>query len=313
MPGATPRLDSSAEPGPSAQLSDREFHERADSVLSAIEATLDRWLQEDEIDIDSQRTGGLLELVFPGGSKIVVNTQPPLHELWLAARTGGYHFRFVGGRWIDSRSGGEFFAMLSREISAQAGTMVGVDKEERLATPWTRSLKFRHPWLQLNLLTAFLAAAVVGAFQGTIDRLVILAMFLPVLAGQSGNTGCQALAVTLRGMTLGELKPGAERRLVSKEAWLGCLNGVGVGVAAGVGMFITAAGQHQARPFMLGFVVFLAMIGACVASGVSGALVPLTLKRLGFDPATASSIFLTTATDVVSMGMLLGLAALLVS
>ena len=102
-------------------LTDSEFHARTQSVLSAIEATLDRWLQDDEIDIDSQRTGGLLELVFPGGSKIVVNTQPPLHELWLAARTGGYHFRLIGDRWVDSRSGGEFFAMLSREISAQAG------------------------------------------------------------------------------------------------------------------------------------------------------------------------------------------------
>ncbi len=102
-------------------LTDSEFHARTQTVLAAIEATLDRWLQDDEIDIDSQRTGGLLELVFPGGSKIVVNTQPPLHELWLAARTGGYHFRFVDGRWIDSRSGGEFFDMLSREISAQAG------------------------------------------------------------------------------------------------------------------------------------------------------------------------------------------------
>ncbi|HEX6018541.1 MAG TPA: iron donor protein CyaY [Burkholderiaceae bacterium] len=102
-------------------LSDSEFHARANAILAAIEAALDRWLQADEIDIDSQRTGGLLELVFPGGSKIVVNTQPPLHELWLAARTGGYHFRLVDGRWIDSRSGGEFFAMLSREISAQAG------------------------------------------------------------------------------------------------------------------------------------------------------------------------------------------------
>ena len=94
----------------------------------------------------------------------------------------------------------------------QAGSMVGVEKEERLATPWVHSLKLRHPWLQLNLLTAFLAAAVVGMFQDTLDRLVILALFLPVLAGQSGNTGCQALAVTLRGMTLGELKPGTERR-----------------------------------------------------------------------------------------------------
>jgi len=121
MSEPAPRLDSFAGSHPSAPLSDSEFHARADSVLAAIEATLDRWLQEDEIDIDGQRTGGLLELQFPSGSKIVVNTQPPLHELWLAARTGGYHFRLVGGDWIDTRSGGEFFAVLSREISEQAG------------------------------------------------------------------------------------------------------------------------------------------------------------------------------------------------
>jgi magnesium transporter len=208
--------------------------------------------------------------------------------------------------------GQAMFEAQAIEITLQAGSMMGLEKEERVATPWAHSLKLRHPWLQLNLLTAFLAAAVVGLFQDTIDRLVILALFLPVLAGQSGNTGCQALAVTLRGMTLGELKPGSERRLVSKEAWLGFLNGAGVGLAAAVGMFITARGQAAEHPWLLAFVVFLAMIGACVASGVSGALVPLTLKRLGFDPATASSIFLTTATDVVSMGMLLGLATVLV-
>lgn len=208
--------------------------------------------------------------------------------------------------------GQAMFAARAIEISAQPGSMVGVEKEERLSTRWYESLKMRHPWLQLNLLTAFLAAAVVGIFQDTLDRLVILALFLPVLAGQSGNTGCQALAVTLRGMTLGELKAGSERRLVAKEASLGLLNGVGVGLMAALGMYITATGQQQVQPVMLGFVVFLAMIGSCVASGISGAMVPLTLKRFGFDPATASSIFLTTATDVVSMGMLLGLATLLV-
>ena len=121
MTGSTPRSTAPAGSSAPGVLSDSEFHARAQAVLSAIEATLDRWLQEDEIDIDSQRTGGLLELQFPGGSKIVVNTQPPLHELWLAARTGGYHFRLVNDDWIDSRNGGEFFAMLSREISAQAG------------------------------------------------------------------------------------------------------------------------------------------------------------------------------------------------
>jgi magnesium transporter len=215
-------------------------------------------------------------------------------------------------RLVGLARGQTMFEAQAIEITLQAGSMVGVEKEERLTTPWLHSLKLRHPWLQLNLVTAFLAAAVVGLFQDTIDRLVILALFLPVLAGQSGNTGCQALAVTLRGMTLGELKPGTERPLVSKETWLGCLNGVGVGVAAAVGMYITATGQNQEQAGMLAFVVFLAMIGSCMASGISGAMIPLTLKRFGLDPATASSIFLTTATDVVSMGMLLGLATILV-
>jgi magnesium transporter len=216
------------------------------------------------------------------------------------------------GRLIGLVRGQTMFEAQAYEISLQAGTMVGLEKEERLATPWARSLKLRHPWLQLNLLTAFIAAAVVGLFQDTIDRLVILALFLPVLAGQSGNTGCQALAVTLRSLTLGELKPGSERPLMAKETWVGCVNGIGVGIAAAVGMYITASSQSQAQPWMLALVVFLAMVASCMASGISGALIPLTLKRFGFDPATASSIFLTTATDVVSMGLLLGLATILV-
>jgi magnesium transporter len=215
-------------------------------------------------------------------------------------------------RLIGLVRGQTMFEAQAIEITMQAGSMVGLEKEERLSTHWFRSLKLRHPWLQLNLVTAFLAAAVVGAFQDTIDRLVILALFLPVLAGQSGNTGCQALAVTLRGMVLGELKPGSERPLITKEVWLGFLNGAGVGVAAAVGMYITATGQNQDQPVMLAFVVFLAMIASCMASGISGAIIPLTLKRFGLDPATASSIFLTTATDVVSMGTLLLLATILV-
>jgi magnesium transporter len=190
--------------------------------------------------------------------------------------------------------------------------MVGVEKEERLSTPWPTSLKYRHPWLQLNLLTAFIAAGVVGAFQKTLDDLVILAVFLPVLAGQSGNTGCQALAVALRGMTLGELKPGRERALVFKEGLLGLLNGTFVGITAGIGMFGVATAQHNPKALILAFVVVMAMIGSCVVSGLSGALIPLTLKKLGADPATASSIFLTTATDVASMGLFLSLATLLV-
>ena len=198
------------------------------------------------------------------------------------------------------------------EITAQAGSMVGVEKEERISTPMLRSFMFRHPWLQLNLLTAFLAGGVVAMFQGTIDQLVILAVFLPVLAGQSGNTGCQALAVTLRGITLGEIKSGDSRKLIAKEGMLGAMNGAPVGIVSGIAMYVIASSQHSPHALVLAIVVFLAMVGACTISGISGAIVPLTLKRFGTDPATASSIFLTTATDVVSMGMLLGLATILI-
>jgi magnesium transporter len=217
------------------------------------------------------------------------------------------------GRIIGLVRGYVLFEQQAVEISAQAGAMVGVEREERLTTPWQRSLRFRHPWLQLNLLTAFIAAAVVGAFQNTIDQIVVLAAFLPVLAGQSGNTGCQALAVTLRGMTLGELRRGGEKRILAKEALLGLSNGALVGLTAGIGMYVFARMNHNAAALTLAFVVFVAMTASCVVSGVSGVLVPVTLKRLGADPATASSIFLTTATDVASMGMFLYLATRLLT
>jgi len=204
--------------------------------------------------------------------------------------------------------GYKLFEAQAVEISAQAGSMVGVEKEERVSTPWPKSFKSRHPWLQLNLLTAFVAGAVVNFFQGTIDQIVILASFLPVLAGQSGNTGCQALAVTLRGMTLGELESSKITRVIIKEALLGMLNGALVGLSAGVGMYLLATAQNNPNALSLSIIVVIAMIGSCCISGLSGAIVPLTLRKLGADPATASSIFLTTATDVASMGLLLSLA-----
>jgi CyaY protein len=101
-------------------LSDTEYAARTQAVLASVEATLDRWLQGDVVDIDTHRTGGLLELSFPNGSKIVLNTQPPLHELWMAARSGGFHFKFSNGHWRDTKSGQEFFAMLSTCATEQA-------------------------------------------------------------------------------------------------------------------------------------------------------------------------------------------------
>ena len=217
------------------------------------------------------------------------------------------------GRLVGVVRGSSLFELEAFEITAQAGAMVGVEKEERISTPLKQSFKFRNPWLLVNLLTAFAAGGVVAVFQGTVDRLVILATFLPVLAGQSGNTGCQALAVTVRGLTLGDVKSGSGMVLAGKEALLGLANGAVTGVLCAGAMFALAQYEGSPHAFMLAVVVLLAMVGSCAVSGISGALVPLVLKRLGADPATASSIIVTTATDVTSMGLMLALAAALVN
>jgi magnesium transporter len=216
------------------------------------------------------------------------------------------------GKLLGIVQGYSLFEHQKFEIMAQAGRMVGVTKEEHATTGWRQSLKMRHPWLQLNLLTAFTAAFVVSLFEDTIAQVVVLAAFLPVLAGQSGNTGCQSLAVTIRGLTLDEFEPGVFKTVLFKETLLGLINGAIVGVVAGVAMVFYANMTGAENPLTLGVVVFLAMTGACLASGVTGVMVPLGLKRVGADPATASSIFLTTATDVVSMGLFLWLANVLV-
>jgi len=114
-------MNALTEPTP---LTDSEYHRITSAVLARIEATVDRWLQDDVVDIDTQRTGGLLELSFPNGSKIVINTQPPLHELWLAARSGGFHYKHAAGAWRDTRDGREFFEALSACASEQAGRVL---------------------------------------------------------------------------------------------------------------------------------------------------------------------------------------------
>jgi len=106
---------------PVSGLTDAQFHSLADGVLRQVEQTLDRWLEDDVVDIDTRRTGGLLELLFPDRSHIVINTQPPLHEIWLASRAGGFHFRHVAGQWVDTRGSDRFQDVLSREASRQAG------------------------------------------------------------------------------------------------------------------------------------------------------------------------------------------------
>jgi magnesium transporter len=215
------------------------------------------------------------------------------------------------GHLLGLVKGQAMFEQQAFEISAQAGSMVGVEKEERLATPWSRSFRFRHPWLLINLLTVFAAAAVVGYFQDTINRIVVLAAFLPVLAGQCGNLGAQSLAVTIRGMTLGELRGMSLTRLLSKEAWLGLLNGTITGALAGIGMYLAARGQSLDNPLGLALITLAAMAIACMLSGLAGVAIPIAMRRFGADPATASSIFLTTITDISSMAFFLAFATML--
>jgi magnesium transporter len=162
------------------------------------------------------------------------------------------------------------------------------------------------------LFCGLLAAVVVGLFEHTIDRIIALAVFLPVLIGQAGNTGVQALAVCLRGITLGDLRSGKERLLLVKEALLGAFNGALTGVTGGVAMFIFATMVKSPMALMLSFVVFLAITVSCCFSGVAGAMVPLVMKKLGADPVMASSIVVTTFTDVGCLLVFLGLAAVLI-
>jgi magnesium transporter len=192
-------------------------------------------------------------------------------------------------------------------VTSQSGSLVGVSKDESIDTTWMQCVKLRGPWLLLNLVTAFMAGAVVGVFQDTIDKIVLLAMFLPVLAGQSGNTGAQALAVLIREMTSGDIGPKVKSQLF-KEAVLGVVHGFSVGVICSVVMYFIATGQNNPHAAVLSAIILFSMTASCLVSGLMGAAVPVTLKKFGADPAAGSSIILTTGTDIVSMGVMLFLA-----
>lgn len=197
-------------------------------------------------------------------------------------------------------------------LAAIPGTMVGVADAETVATNFRASVRSRLPWLMINLLTAFAAGLVVGNFQATIDKVVLLAAFLPVLAGQSGNTGAQALAITLRTL---DRRGNADfyRQALWKELRLGVLHGIVTGILIATVIYVVAYLQGNKGPGVLAMIGFTATLLSVVVSGLSGASVPVALKNIGTDPAAASSIILTTVTDVVSMGSMLLLATLLIS
>jgi magnesium transporter len=183
--------------------------------------------------------------------------------------------------------------------------MVGAGSEERALSSPVFTVKSRLPWLCINLLTAFAAAAVVGLFDATIAKFTALAVLLPVVAGQSGNTGAQALAVTSRGLALREIRIGHWWRVVRKEVLAAAMNGVAVAAITAGGVLVWSASVGLAG------VIGVSMVISMVLAALAGAVIPILLTALGRDPATASSIILTTVTDIAGFFSFLGLATVM--
>jgi magnesium transporter len=198
--------------------------------------------------------------------------------------------------------------VITEEATEDVQKMFGAGAEERLSSPWEFSFRKRVGWLEVNLATAFLAAAVVGFFEGTIAKMAILAAYMPIVAGMGGNAGAQAMAVAIRGIALGEWDRGALWRVMWREFLVGLLTGVVIGLTTAV----IAWSFHHEHGWTLGGVVCAALVINHVLACVSGAAIPFVMKSLGFDPAQSATIFATTVTDVCGFFVLLGLAYLLI-
>lgn len=194
-----------------------------------------------------------------------------------------------------------------KDITENLQAMFGAGREEQALSKVSFAVRKRLPWLQVNLATAFLASMVVGFFEDTIAQITILAIFLPVVAGQSGNTGSQALAVTMRGLALKEIRISQWFRVARKEILVGFINGVAVALTTGIIVYFWASSMGIA------IVIGISMVLSMIIAGFAGAVIPIALKAVGQDPATSSSIILTTVTDICGFLSFLGLATVLSS
>jgi magnesium transporter len=193
---------------------------------------------------------------------------------------------------------------VQEDVSKDIQTMFGAGGDERVFSSTAFSLKKRLPWLHINLATAFMAAGVVAMFEGIISKLTILAVFLPVVAGQGGNAGAQSLAVVMRGIVMREIPKGKILGLIYKEGKIGAINGAIIG-----GVTALVAWLWNGSPY-LGVVIGLGMLFNLIFAGLSGASIPLLMKKIGIDPAQSSSIILTTVTDIMGFLAFLGFAVL---
>ena len=214
------------------------------------------------------------------------------------------------GKMAGIIRGDDVLSVAIEEQTEDMQKMVGLSGEERTLTPWATSFKRRLPWLCVNLLTACLAGAVVGVYGVTIEKFVILAVFLPIIASQGGNAGMQTVTVIVRDMALGELSPGDGRKALFKELLLGLLIGTIIGLIVGVVGYLIAPefGIPVDIGWILGLVVGTAMVLNLLAAALFGVLIPFALKFFRQDPALGSSILITTVTDVAGFFFLLALA-----
>ncbi|HEX9026056.1 MAG TPA: magnesium transporter, partial [Clostridium sp.] len=182
----------------------------------------------------------------------------------------------------------------------------GVADEEKINGPLRDSVKYRLPWLLINLLTAIFASAIVGLFEGTIEKVVSLATFMSMVSGMGGNAGTQTLTIIVRGLALGEVNYKNIKRILAKEFYIGIITGVVIGTVIAILGFIWE------RNIAFGIIIGVAMILNMIVATVTGFIVPVVLKRLKIDPALASSIFVTTFTDVLGFFFFLGLATVFI-
>ncbi|MFW6421331.1 MAG: magnesium transporter, partial [Candidatus Bipolaricaulota bacterium] len=199
--------------------------------------------------------------------------------------------------------------VLRQEDSEDMLGMVGVSGggEESVWTPWRLSIRHRLPWLVINLGTVLVAALVVGFYENTIENIPALAVFMPVIAGQGGNSGSQTVAILVRSLALGEIEHGEEFVALLKEGWLGLVQGLVISLLVGVIAFFWKG------ELMLASIVALAMILSMITAGLAGAAIPLGMQAIGFDPALSATIWMTTVTDIAGFFFLLGLATWLIS
>lgn len=254
----------------------------------------------------ADRDTPLMGLTHPvEGIAYLTSPTEELVDIFDAHRTDSVPVIDQDGKLLGVVRYASLFQAAEDEATVDIQTMVGASADERALSPAWTAVRKRLPWLHINLLTAFLAAAVVGMFESIIAQFTALAILLPVVAGQSGNAGSQALAVTIRGLALKEVSILQWRGVLTKEMGVGVVNGLALALTCGLGVFVWS------QSWGLALVIAIAMVTSMIAAGVAGALVPMILVRLGQDPATASSIILTTVTDVAGFMSFLGTATLL--